>query len=348
MSWHTTTLPSETEGIGFDYRFKQYLVKDSLTGFLIGNNMGAEISNSTDESRSIEKSNYQTVLFKTQDGGLSFKKSTLGKGSLEKIVSDTQNNLYTIKTTYEPDSINTQKYYILKSTDLGESWKEISDFKTYKVKNIQFYDELKGIVCVDEEETGYLALKTIDGGVTWKEFYIDSKEVNILDLTFINENELFTGLNTEGIIQTATIAFDTGKVKIHTCDLPEGHSFSSFFKDGNTLYSEVYKYAPNESHQLMLYNHNTQKLVKYDFTSSGEELSLGITISGNYIGLLRQDSGKTYYFYSNDSGKNWIKEELPDPLTTGHPVAIHGKGLVWIRNAVRNIYDFQVRKPDVF
>ncbi|WP_027393183.1 WD40/YVTN/BNR-like repeat-containing protein [Aquimarina latercula] len=346
MSWHTTTLESETGEPSFDYDFEQYLIIDNLTGFMIGNNMGAEVSNSVNQNRSSEKSNYETVLFKTLDGGLSFQKSTLGKGSLEQIGKDSQQNLYVIKVSYMNDDVNTKKYSIQKSTDLGISWKMISDFKTSLIKNIQFFDNNNGIVCVKKNKNKYELLKTADGGKSWNIFPIHKKEINILNLRFINQNELYSTAISEDKIQTGTVKFNTGEVQLHDCDLPKGYELSSFFNDGEILYSEVSKYAPDESHQLMLYNHNTHKLIEYDFISSGKELILGVTVSGNYIGVLRQDNGKTYYFYSNDTGENWLKEELPDSLTSGHPVAVYGKGLVWVRNAVRNLYDIQVRQPE--
>ncbi len=346
MSWETTTLESETGANSFDYKLQQYLVIDSLTGFMIGNNSGAEISNSTDENRPFDKSNYKTVLFKTVDGGLSFRKSTLGKGSLEQIVKDAEQNLYVIRVTYMNDDVNTKKYSIQKSADLGVSWKTISDFNTQKIRNVQFYDRNIGIVCVTNDNKNYELLKTVNGGKTWDTFPISNTGVSILNMRFINKHELYTTVTHTQKEQTATVHFDSKSIQIHDCDIPKGHRFSSYFEDGDTLYSEVYKYAPDESHQLMIYNHTTHTLKKYDFMSRGDELSLGATIAGNYIGVLRQDKGKTYYFYSNDNGINWIKEGLPDALTASHPIALHGKGLVWVRNAVRNIYGIQVRKPD--
>jgi len=353
MSWQTTTLPSETGSPSFDYDFEQYLVIDSLTGFMIGNNTGAITHQRTLQQLDNQPKiglyeNIQTVILKTKDGGLSFQKSTLGKGSLEKIVSDTQKNLYIIKTTYEADAASTQKYSILKSNDLGISWKTISDFKTHKIKNIRFYDSNNGIVCVKEGKNKYQLLKTVNGGKTWNIFALSNPDLSVLGMRFITKNKLYTSTRNKDKVQMATVHFDTGEVKIYDCDLPDEHRFSSYFNDGDTLYSEVYKYKSKDPRQLMLYNHTTKKLTKYNFMIGPEELSLGVTKSENYIGVLRQDKGKTYYFYSNNNGKNWKKEELPDPLTSGHPVAIYGKGLVWVRNAVRNLYDVQVRKPDIF
>ncbi|WP_062062571.1 hypothetical protein [Aquimarina longa] len=347
MSWHTTTLPSETGGNSFDYRLQQYLVLDSHIGFLIGNNSGVEVGNSVGESRSINRSNYQTILFKTEDGGESFKKSTLGKGTLEQIINDTQKNLYVIKETYATDTIP-KKYSILKSTDLGESWKQISNFDTHRILNVQFYNNTIGIAGIAGEFGKNQLLKTIDGGKTWQKLPISTKGINLSTMIFIGKNELYTHHTIDDVNQTATVNFTTGETKINPCNLMKGYRLRGFFKDHITgnLYSRVYKYDPKESHQLMLYNHTSQKLNTYDFVSSGKELIIGVTVSQNYIGVLRQDNGKTYYYYSYDKGTNWMKEDLPEYLTAGHPVAMYGRGMVWVRNSIRNLYDFQVRKPD--
>ncbi len=348
MSWHTTTLPDETGTIGIDYEFKQYLVLDSLTGFIIGDNSLVEVGNSTYENRSLDRSNYQTVVFKTEDGGISFDKLTAGKGSLEQIVRDTQKNLYAIKTNYMADPINTPKYSIIKSTDFAESWQQISDFDTHRILNVQFYNDTIGIVGIAGGFGKNQLLKTIDGGNTWQELPISIKGVNLSTMIFIGKNELYTHHTIDDVNQTATVNFTTGETKINPCNLMQGYRLRGFFRDHITghLYSEVNKYNPKESHQLMLYNHTTQQLNTYDFVSYGnKELIIGITVSQNYIGVLRQDNGKTFYYYSTDTGKNWIKENLPEYLTAGRPVAMYGRGLVWVKNSIRNLYDMQVRKP---
>lgn len=346
MDWHLTTIPSETGAISFDYKFNQYFMLDSLTGFIIGDNSIAEIHNSVIENdRPYNENNYETILFKTLDGGLSFEKSTLGKGTLEKIVSDTKKNIYVIKKTYEADSIP-QNYSILKSIDLGKTWKEINDFGSKKVISTQFYNDLIGIACVKKNSTEVQLLKTIDGGKSWQELKITKKGVDIYDMIFKSENELYTFHETTDLRQTASIDFTTGETKVYHSNLPKDFVFSNFIKDDVTgiFYSEVYN--PKKKHELMLYNHTTQKLTSYDFKNNEDEVIAGVNISENFIGVLRNDNGKTFYYYSQDNGEHWIKENLPDYLADGHPVALYGKGLVWVKS-IRNLYNLQVRKPNV-
>ncbi|WP_029489813.1 hypothetical protein [Aquimarina agarivorans] len=342
MNWHLTNIPTETGSISFDYRLNQYFLVDNLMGFMLGNNSGAEVHNSVIEDRPYYKKNYQTTLFKTEDGGLSFKKITVGKGTLSKMTKDTQGNLYVIKEVYEKDNTPPQ-YTILKSTDVGETWQEIGGFNTQKIFNVRFYDANKGIVSI-EKGKGVELLKTIDGGKTWETLIVKVKGVDINDPFFINENELYTTYEAEDTNATATVNFNTGKTIVHQCNLPKGYRFDVFFNDDVTgnLYSEVLKYG--ELHPLMLYNHTTQKLITYDFKNNRDQTNVGVNISGNYIAVLRSDNGKIFYYYSKDNGKNWIKESLPDYLADSHPIALYGKGLVWVKS-IRNLYNLQVRKP---
>ncbi len=50
IQWGLIPIPSETGSIGFGYRFKQYLILNKLVDFIIGNNMGAEISKSVEQN----------------------------------------------------------------------------------------------------------------------------------------------------------------------------------------------------------------------------------------------------------------------------------------------------------
>lgn len=346
MNWHLTNIPGETGSISFDYEFNNYFIVDSLTGFMIGDNSGTELHNSVVEGdRSYNKANYETVLFKTLDGGLSFEKSTLGKGTLKQIVSDTKKNLYVIKKTYATDSIP-QKYSILKSKDVGITWQEISNFNDRRIVSIQFYNALRGIACVEKKGAGVQSFKTIDGGATWQELKINKKSVDIYDMIFKGENELYTFNETTDLRQTASVNFTTGEATIYHSNLPKDFVFSSFIRDEKTdvFYSQVYNYEKN--HELMLYNHTTQKLVSYDLKNHDDETIVAVNISESYIGVLRQDNGKTYYYYSADNGNNWMKESLPDYLADARPVALYGKGLVWVKS-IRNLYNLQVRKSSV-
>lgn len=345
MSWHLTNIPSETGSISFDYKLNRYFILDTLTGFMIGNNLGTEVHNSVEENRSHSKSNIETVLLKTKDGGLSFQKSTLGKGTLENIVNDTKGNLYMIKSTYQTDSIP-QKFSILKSIDEGDTWHNISDFNEGKLLNIQFYNEQIGIVGLSLSNSNSQLLKTVDGGKTWQDVPIKSKGLSVYDMVFIGENELFTFVDANGLRQTAKVNFTTGDAEPFYCNLPVNFSFSGLFKDHITgsLYSRVYSYE--NSRKLMLYNHTTQTLKTCNLNNNKEEVIAGVNVSQKFISVLKNDNGKTYYYYSTDMGENWTKESLPDYLADGRPVALYGKGLVWVKS-IKNLYNLQVRTPDL-
>ncbi|WP_188112289.1 hypothetical protein [Aquimarina sp. RZ0] len=346
MNWKLTNIPSETGSISFDYKFNQYHILDTLTGFIIGNNSIAEISNSVKENRPRDKQNYETILFTTIDGGISFEKSTLGKGNLKQMTSDTQKNLYLIKNTYKTDS-KPEKNSILRSTDLGKTWKEISNFNTQKIRNVQFYDTLKGVVSIGNNNKKIQLLTTIDGGQSWQELKVNKTGVNIYDVIFLNENELYTFYKNGNLEQTVSINFTTGNTKIHLCNLPKNYRFDSFFRDDTTdsLYSKVVN--PKELHPLMIYNHTSQQLTTYDFENHQDESIVGVNISREYIGVLRNDNGKTFYYYSRDHGKNWTKESLPDYLADSRPVALFGKGGVWVKS-IKNLYNLQVRRSSEF
>ncbi|MCD9565048.1 WD40/YVTN/BNR-like repeat-containing protein, partial [Tenacibaculum maritimum] len=269
-------------------------------------------------------------------------KRSLGKGSLQKITSDNEKNLYVIQCNYKTATLP-KRYRIMYSRDLGETWQEMAFPQGKKIKTVQFYNGLKGVVAI-EEDGMFKLLKTKDGGKTWEELPVKETSLNYYSIQFINEEALYVYNSTEGLRQTATINFTTGKVKIHNPNLPKGYQFSSFIKDDSTgsLYSEVSNYK--EDHDLMLYNHQTNELISYNIENSSEQYIIDVTVSGEYIGLLRADKGIVSYYYSRDKGENWIREKMPERLSESY-AAMYGKGLVWVKSAF-NLYNLQVRKMD--
>ncbi|MCD9564263.1 WD40/YVTN/BNR-like repeat-containing protein, partial [Tenacibaculum maritimum] len=340
--WGITKISSETGANSFDYEFNQYFIQDSLTGYIIGDNSIAEMYRSIIEKRVLKRENYEAILFKTEDGGVSFRKRSLGKGSLQKITSDNEKNLYVIQCNYKTATLP-KRYRIMYSRDLGETWQEMAFPQGKKIKTVQFYNGLKGVVAI-EEDGMFKLLKTKDGGKTWEELPVKETSLNYYSIQFINEEALYVYNSTEGLRQTATINFTTGKVKIHNPNLPKGYQFSSFIKDDSTgsLYSEVSNYK--EDHDLMLYNHQTNELISYNIENSSEQYIIDVTVSGEYIGLLRADKGIVSYYYSRDKGENWIREKMPERLSESY-AAMYGKGLVWVKSAF-NLYNLQVRKMD--
>ncbi|CAA0164356.1 Probable lipoprotein precursor [Tenacibaculum maritimum] len=342
MHWGITKISSETGANSFDYEFNQYFIQDSLTGYIIGDNSIAEMYRSIIEKRVLKRENYEAILFKTQDGGVSFRKRSLGKGSLQKITNDNEKNLYVIQYNYKTATLP-KRYRIMYSRDLGETWQEMAFPQGKKIETVQFYNGLKGVVAI-EEDGMFKLLKTKDGGKTWEELPVKETSLNYYSMQFINEEALYVYNSTEGLRQTATINFTTGKVKIHNPNLPKGYQFSSFIKDDSTgsLYSEVSNYK--EDHDLMLYNHQTNELISYNIENSSEQYIIDVTVSGEYIGLLRADKGIVSYYYSRDRGENWIREKMPERLSESY-AAMYGKGLVWVKSAF-NLYNLQVRKMD--
>jgi len=293
--------------------------------------------------RPYNEANYEAILFKTSDRGLSFKKSLLDKGTLEKIVYDSQKNLYLIKKIYKTDD-NSKKYRLLKSTDVGKNWQELNSFEANKIINVQFFDD-NGILCLDVGVSKPKLLKTEDGGKTWQEFKLEITGLDTYNMVFLNKNELYTYYTKNNIKQTVGINFIDDEVNIYNDGLPENYNFSNFFRDdvNGNIYS--YAYTPKEVLNLLLYNHTTQKATFCDFENKYGQIILGVNVSENFIGVLRNENGKTFYYYSEDDGKNWIKEDLPDYLTDGRPVALYGKGLVWVKS-IQNLYHLQVRSEN--
>ncbi|CAA0165234.1 WD40/YVTN/BNR-like repeat-containing protein [Tenacibaculum maritimum] len=347
MNWGITKISSETGANSFDYDLNQYFIQDSLTGYIIGDNGGAinhKIALQRIKGEDVTESyaNCEAILFKTEDGGVSFRKRSLGKGSLQKITSDNEKNLYVIQCNYKTATLP-KRYRIMYSRDLGETWQEMAFPQGKKIETVQFYNGLKGVVAI-EEDGMFKLLKTKDGGKTWEELPVKETSLNYYSIQFINEEALYVYNSVGGFRQTATINFTTGNVKIHNPNLPKGYQFSSFIKDDSTgsLYSEVSNYK--EDHDLMLYNHQTNELISYNIENSSEQYIIDVTVSGEYIGLLRADKGIVSYYYSRDKGENWIREKMPERLSESY-AAMYGKGLVWVKSAF-NLYNLQVRTMD--
>ncbi|MFL0109292.1 WD40/YVTN/BNR-like repeat-containing protein, partial [Tenacibaculum maritimum] len=225
MHWGITKISSETGANSFDYEFNQYFIQDSLTGYIIGDNSIAEMYRSIIEKRVLKRENYEAILFKTEDGGVSFRKRSLGKGSLQKITSDNEKNLYVIQCNYKTATLP-KRYRIMYSRDLGETWQEMAFPQGKKIETVQFYNGLKGVVAIEEDRM-FKLLKTKDGGKTWEELPVKETSLSYYSIQFINEKALYVYNSTEGLKQTATINFTTGKVKIHNPNLPKGYRFSS-------------------------------------------------------------------------------------------------------------------------
>ncbi len=151
-------------------------------------------------------------------------------------------------------TVNDFNLKVYKTTDGGQNW-TVTDLEDYDFTPtcIRFYDELKGIICGDNQ-----ILVTSDGGVNWAEVYDDSFTNSYRDIEFRNEDE------------------------VYICGEDCTSSFVIKSEDGGNSWNYLYATNHIEVEDIYLYDQNTVFLVGYDAilkSTDGGESFIETTIS---------------------------------------------------------------------
>lgn len=308
-------------------KLNQMIFIDDTTGFLFG-------SNYTDSAllNDISYTEQNTVIYKTTDAGKNWKATAFGKGVFESAayISDT---LYALKNVFYGNQIDQRESsHIFKSTNRGESWKEVAIIPS-DIMEIHFYSGSNGIAVSHYEKntTNRIILKTTDGGNIWDT--IPQHKVNIKagtsictqggKLWYLSSNKADGSCNL--LIQKD---LQTGEEKVEvfrdflsdviTLDKKENVWLLGKSGDSVTLY---YRKSPDE--YIPIKNFSLEKPLFAEFLHVYEK-SISVIVSE----LL---SSTVIYkmFHSDDMGKSWKEEELPINYLI-NPLAFYGKDKIWI------------------
>lgn len=229
-----------------------------------------------------------------------------------------QNGHLTVSTLNEVQFVSAETVYavgnrgnILKSTDSGQTWNNVSYETTKDIQTLYFFDENTGFVGTPfmsgGGESSEMLAKTIDGAASWEVFSsFDFDDFN--DLEFLDE-------------QNGWAASVDGKV-LHTTDSGESWSSTSAgsedlhdieFIDANTIwvagdYGSLFKSTDGGENWTSAIQLDTIALGEMQFLSASDNIkdiefldeNTGYLIGNTY------DSGyKGFLLKTTDGGENW-------------------------------------------
>lgn len=313
------------------YQFNQILTVNKDHFILIGDN-------SKDSHDDYSAKQVEGIVFVSTDGGKTFKKHVLGKGSIREgtVLS---NAIFLLNTSNGSSQL-------IKADTSFEKWEVINDFKEAEVSNLSFYSATVGLASFltenAQQELKTEIKYTEDGGKTWENANIKTSG-GFGSYLFLTANEIAHIEHN----QLVKLNFKTGeRVILDQKIAPEGYQCNgSYFKDAET--GDTYTYIQNEvSSELSIKNLKTQEITA--LPKGSDQLA----VSGNYFQTLVKDGSYYNYVWSDNKGKTWNTEELRDFFVLPSPVGYYGKGYVY---AIVSLFKgtqeerggrFAIRKPD--
>jgi hypothetical protein len=255
-------------------------------------------------------SNYKACAYHSSDNGNNWSKVILGNGKFTCIASDGNRilaglgiNVYNETATFSDSS---KIYY---SPDKGVSWKPISAFKDFLIKDIFLSDSTVCILGMKRDDNSWSLKKTKDFGTSWQD--VARVSMNHTSSLLAADNNLWS--LDEVTNQMIKLSLSSGKVE--TVSLAENNFKPYLMRQFNNdifiaglsgQVATVYKYSNNQLHLVLRLN-NLGKDDRY--------YPIDLFANKNRIVLLlgkRDNIGTAYYLYWNDlTLKEWAMEELP-------------------------------------
>lgn len=313
------------------YHFEEILTISKDHFILIGDN-------SKDTHDDYTPKQVEGVVFVSLDGGKTFKKKVLGKGSIREAVI--------LGDTIFLAIVNNGSSQLIKADTSFEKWEVINDFKEAELSKVNFYSPAVGLASF-LTENAHQELKseikyTGDGGKTWENANIKVSGgfgsylfVNADEISYIENNQLIK------------LNFKTGeRVVLIPKIAPEGFkSNGTYFKDPVT--GETYTYIENEASKESA----VQNLKTLDITALPKGAD-HLAVFGSYFHTMVKDGTFYNYVWSDNKGKTWNTEEIREFFVMPSPVGYYGKGYVYaIVSCFKGPQEerggrFAIRKPD--
>gem|GEM_PF-7084641 len=324
------------------YQVSQFYIQDSLHGYIVGNYNKTEWEAARKEQRKINEANNRAIVLYTEDGGISFSKSDLGSGNVERIFSALKSDNVYILINRFTDGLQ----QLMVSENYGKTWKFICEYNHIQFYSCQFYNDLCGFISFEEKNKKYI-LTTSDGGINWNSYLLtEEQEQLIVNGVFLSENVIISPIDQS----KKAILFHTDTQEIQIKTLPgtpkETVQYGGMVKDDSTgeYYVELYDQKMMEmEYPAMCATKKLLHITRQEiFTLPFPGETGYYTLSNGYIGTFIEEGTKTYYYYSKDSGITWQKELLPRPIVFNGEKALYQK-YAWHEDG--GYFVLQVRFP---
>jgi hypothetical protein len=318
----------ETKGISGDRNigFEDMLFISPNEGYLFGG-----------ESQAIWKgkdaySSYTSLIYKTEDGGVNWKKFYSGNGRFDKAFWNGK-DIYAVNCI--EDEIRLTYSSVLYKL-VGNHWKSFSKIPTY-VRDIFFYDSNNGVITAQDASRSCYFLLTHDGGKTWNKQEV---EYDLFHPKFIGKTAIYFTVDYE-TKQNLIVKhnFITGKETVN--DLPKGFEVYLIDYCNKSLWI-----LGVENKDICLYKQGDEggfKLISkipFDVRVFPKKLHIGSSDIFLLIGERKEGYVKNLVFRSLDNGNTWKEEKLGYPLYT-NPLCFYdnpdGSFLTWIYSGTSKI-----------
>ncbi|EKB62062.1 YCF48-related protein [Bergeyella zoohelcum] len=304
--------------LGTNYRFYGFKFISHKIGFFYGKYNNIIDNESIEYTRSNIDKYQDAIILRTMDGGYHWQEIILGKGEIIDF-QKVGNKLFALRISYQGEDAEVTHSHIHISTDDGNTWQEV--FSTEEtLDNVYFWTEKDGIA------KGYIGdflffVKTQDGGKTWTKIAIPNAG-DTGDFTITKKGILYF-LTANG---HSYVGFNlmTNEYEEFPLNLDE-EPFSVVLDNNDNLY--FIAETEDERNVMFKMEKNRLSFTKIEFPTK-DTIVNDAWIYDNTISIIVDNNGGVCY-RSEDYGKTWKKENLPNRFITSY-VAFFGKNNIWI------------------
>ena len=283
---------------GLEGKFNDILFISDSTGWIVGGKMEMSLKNQ------------EAVIYKTIDGGQTWTPKYIGKGGVE-LISYVGDTLFAIKHVFNKDSYEDVNSVLIKSTDAGQNWKEITDIQGM-TKQLFFSNGKAGYLITENKESNineWKLIETNDGGLSWKLLRVFNNVQSgllVSNLIIINKHK-----------GDSLLIFDPQQDSLVTETFPKDFKSVSITKDNN---NSIWVIGSDSSDFVLLKREGKNRFVRIEFDmikgAKPYDFYTYFDIHDNTISIITGDGGTVMgvtkrFFISHDLGKNWTEEEIP-------------------------------------
>jgi len=275
--------------------------------------------------------NSRAVIYKTLDGGHTWKQRILSKGEVQQI-EYVDGDILALVRVHTENSFRNLRYEIWKSNDLGDSWTQISKTQDSEfIGSIRMLDKAYGVAIVDYQRdakrdsgsdcsTETYILRTKDGGTTWTDpqilpNYAGNMEVLGKSIVYRTTMDTIATYNPETHISTTL--YELGELRKVLISIDKGIVVAGVATSGICI---IRLNEKGDATRIPTAGIHVGDPVS--FHVDGESMSLFVTAEASILGVSK------HFYHTTNGGSDWVREHLPFPLVT-EPTAYFGKSLIW-------------------
>ena len=288
------------------FKYENVYKDQAITGiYLLSETEGILLGEDSREC-GIRALDYPAIVLKSEDGGKTFVRQSLGIGKLcEFNISADKKRCYIIQSVHNSETGRVDTYHIWYSADKGKSWDKLYTMQGQKLLDVLFYDEHIGFISTQDKTSAMSLYKTTDGGKSWS--LLPSDDVTDRVAGIITTDGFIIGWYLSQTNHLWKMNIRTGCFEDIKMNIPDNYIVNSIRQNASTheCYALCREKEWSEECRFLLYNINTASAIHVDFPirkfhTDGDHISA--------VGWERGNDMKKYYFYSNDAGRIWNRE----------------------------------------